>query len=169
MSRGPLILSIVGRSDSGKTTLILKLLPHLKAKGYKVAVAKHCPCGFDLDVEGKDSWRFTKAGGEGTFLTSKESIALIRPRKDTPDIEKRIMDYFSDFDIVLMEGYNNETGTKKIEIIRKGIGRMDSAVDNVIAYVSDMKVDAERPVYEPHDASGIISFIEGLIKQEARR
>ena len=47
----PLILSVVGKSDSGKTTLILKLLPELKKRRYRIAVAKHCPHGFDLDIE----------------------------------------------------------------------------------------------------------------------
>ena len=48
--REPVILSIIGKSDSGKTTLILKLLRELRKRKYRVAVAKHCPHGFNLDV-----------------------------------------------------------------------------------------------------------------------
>ena len=120
----PFILSIIGKSDSGKTTLILKLLPELRKRRYRVAVAKHCPHGFDLDIEGKDSWKFAQAGGEGIFLSSPRDIAVLRPRGDSLDIKGQLQNYFSDFDIVLMEGYNSKSGIKKIEIIRKGIGRI---------------------------------------------
>jgi molybdopterin-guanine dinucleotide biosynthesis protein B len=158
----PYILSIVGKSDSGKTTLILKLLPELKKRGYRVAVAKHCPCGFDLDVEGKDSWKFTQAGGEGVFLTSPGSVALLRTEQSPPNIKEKLRDYFSDFDIVLMEGYNNVSGIRRIVIIRKGIGRMDSGPDNVVAYVSDMNIDTEKRVFSLDDVPAIADFVEGL-------
>ena len=156
----PFLLSIVGKPDSGKTTFILKLLPELEKKGYKVAVAKHCPHGFDLDHRGKDSWRFAKAGGKGIFLTSDKTLALLRPREGTVDIKGALQDYFSDFDIVLMEGYNNEPGIKRIEIIRRGIGKMGSNPDEIIAYISDMEVEVDKPVYEINDLSKIVDAIE---------
>ena len=115
-NRKPLVLAMIGKSDSGKTTLILKLLPELKRRGEKVAVAKHCPCGFDLDIEGKDSWKFTKAGGEGIFLSSGDGEAVLRSRGSSYGIKEKLQNYFSDFDIVLMEGYNNESDIKKIQI-----------------------------------------------------
>ena len=158
----PVILSIIGKHDSGKTTLILKLLPQLRRRGYKVAVAKHCPCGFDLDREGKDSYRFSQAGGEGTFLSSQEQIALVRPREGLLNLKERLKNYFSDFDFVLLEGYNNQRGIKKVQIIRQGIGDEDLALDEIVAYISDMPLDKDKPVYKPDDISGIISFIETL-------
>ncbi len=146
----PLIISIVGKSDSGKTTLILKLIPELKKRGHRVAVAKHCPHGFDLDIEGKDSWKFTQAGGEGILLTSPGSLALLRPEKNPlNNVEERLQNYFSDIDIVLMEGYNDESGIKKIEIIRRGTGR------KVMGYL-----DAEKKIFNPDDISAIADFIE---------
>jgi len=155
----PLILSIIGKSDSGKTTLILRLLPELKQRGLKVAVAKHCPCGFDLDIKGKDSWKFTQAGADATFLSSDKHEALIRPKDGLSSINERLQNYFSDFDIVLMEGYTNEPGIKKIQIIRKGIGAMDISSEEVVAYISDTTSDTDNPVYNLNDISGIISFI----------
>ena len=159
MTKRPLVLSVVGKSDSGKTTLILKILPRLKKKGYKVAVSKHCPYGFDLDVKGKDSFRFTEAGGEGTFLTSKNKIALIRPKNNGMDTEKAVSDYFNDFDIVLMEGYNSEKGIKKIHIIRRAIGSIEIPKDDIIAYVSDMPLETEKKVFSPDDIPAIADFI----------
>lgn len=158
----PLILSVVGKSDSGKTTLILKLLPELKKRRYRVAVAKYCPHGFDLDIEGKDSWKFTQAGAEGILLTSVGSFALLRPKEDSLSMRERLQNYFSDVDIVLMEGYNNEPGIEKIEIIRREIGKMGSDIDGVIAYVSDMHLETERRVFGPDDISAVADFIETL-------
>ena len=158
----PLILSIVGKPDSGKTTLILKLLPELEKRRYRVAVAKHCPHGFDLDVEGKDSWKFSRAGAEGILLTSTRSLALLRPKEGSFNMKERLQNYFPDLDIALIEGYNDEADIKKIEIIREEIGKMDSDIDGVIAYVSDMHLETEKRVFGPDDISGIADFIETL-------
>jgi len=160
--KAPIILSIIGKSDSGKTTLILKLLPELKNKGYKVAVAKHCPCGFDLDIEGKDSYRFSQAGAEGTFLSSSDKVALIRPKEGPMTLKERLQDWFIDFDFVLMEGYNDEPGVQKIQIIRKGIGGDIISSDEVVGYVSDMALDVNKPLYRPDDISGIMFFVGSL-------
>ena len=158
----PLIFAIIGKSDSGKTRLILRLLPELKKMGYKVAVAKHCPRGFDLDIKGKDSYRFSQAGARGIFLSSKTTEAVIKPRKDSSNVKQRLQNYFSDFDIVLMEGYNHESGIKKMQIIRRDIDGTPLASNEIIAYISDMPLDTDKPVYKPDDISGIISFIETL-------
>jgi molybdopterin-guanine dinucleotide biosynthesis protein B len=161
-STRPLLIAIVGKSDSGKTTLILKLLPELERRGYRVAVAKHCPCGFDLDREGKDSWRFTQAGGRGTFLTSGEALALIRPREETVTITERLLRDFSDFDMVLMEGYHEVAALRKIVIIRDGIGPMEALAENVIAYLTDTELSTDKPVLDLNDTAAIVSFIETL-------
>lgn len=158
----PLILSIIGQSDSGKTTLILKLLPELKKRGKKVAVAKHCPRGFDLDTQGKDSWKFAQAGSDGIFLSSPDKIAHIRAKENSANIKEKLQDLFKDFDIVLMEGYSNEANIKKIQIIRSKIGGEILSTDQPIAYISDMPLKTEKPVYKLDDISGIISFIEDL-------
>jgi hypothetical protein len=67
-----------------------------------------------------------------------------------------------------MEGYNNEAGINKIQIIRSGIGEADLPLDEIIAYISDMSLDKDKPVYHPDDISAIASFIETLKDQEKR-
>ena len=153
----PLIISIVGKSDSGKTTLILKLIPELKKRGYRIAVAKHCPHGFDLDIEEKDSWKFTRAGGDGILLTSASSLALLRPEENPLNIKERLRNYFSDIDIVLMEGYNDESGIRKIEIIRRGAGR------KVRGYL-----DTEKKIFNPDDIPAIADFIETFKEEKGK-
>lgn len=162
----PRILSIIGKSDSGKTTLILKLLPALKRKGYKVAVAKHCPRGFDLDLKGKDSFKFTQAGGEATFLSSPDTVALIRPKKGASNIKENLGNYFSDFDLVLMEGYNSDSGIKKMQVFRKIIGGPVLSSREIIGYVSDDSLRTDKPVHGADDIQGIVSFIEVLMAKE---
>ncbi|MBD0305494.1 MAG: molybdopterin-guanine dinucleotide biosynthesis protein B, partial [Nitrospiraceae bacterium] len=76
------ILSFVGRSNSGKTTLIERLIPELVVAGYRVATVKHAGHGFDLDTEGKDSWRHKRAGAGTVIVVSKGSMAMFA---DVPD------------------------------------------------------------------------------------
>ena len=162
----PFIISFIAVSDSGKTTLILKLLPELKRKGFKVATAKHCPKGFDLDIQGKDSQRFTSAGAQGTFLSSGKNEAVIRPKSDSCSLKDKLYNFFQDFDIVLTEGYSDEEGINKIQIIRKDIGGNLLNSDDIIAYVSDMNLDTNKPIFKPNDIIGIVTFIENLIKNQ---
>ena len=70
------ILSFVGRSNSGKTTLIERVIPELVRAGYKVATVKHAGHGFDLDTEGKDSWRHKQAGASSVVIISTSSLAV---------------------------------------------------------------------------------------------
>ena len=72
------IVSVVGKSDSGKTTLIEKLVPELTRRGYRVATVKHDMHGFEVDREGKDSWRHKQAGAHTVVIASPQKIALIR-------------------------------------------------------------------------------------------
>ena len=162
----PFILSIVGKSDSGKTTLILKLLPELKKRGYRVAAVKHCPCGFDLDIEGKDSWEFTRAGSVGVLLTSPEEIAILRYGECSLSIKGMAEKYFDNVDIVLMEGYNDASGVEKMEVVREGIGRLETIPEKVIAYVSNMELDTEKRIFPPDDVPAIADFIETFARSE---
>ncbi len=76
------ILCFVGRSNSGKTTLIERLIPELVQAGYRVATIKHAGHGFDLDTEGKDSWRHKRAGASAVMVLSKGSLAMFSDVSD---------------------------------------------------------------------------------------
>ncbi len=69
----PPIVSVVGKSKSGKTTLIEKLIQELKSRGYRVATIKHIPQGVSFDEPGKDSWRHLQAGSEAASFSSTHS------------------------------------------------------------------------------------------------
>jgi molybdopterin-guanine dinucleotide biosynthesis protein B len=72
------IVSIVGKSGSGKTTLLEKVIKELTHRGYTVGVLKHDAHGFEIDHEGKDSWRHKKAGASTVALSSPEKFAVIK-------------------------------------------------------------------------------------------
>ncbi|WP_459836999.1 molybdopterin-guanine dinucleotide biosynthesis protein B [Halanaerobaculum tunisiense] len=112
------MLSIVGWSNSGKTTFITKLIPRLKKKGYKVGTIKHNAHKFKIDKPGKDSWRHREAGAETVILSSHEKVAVIKEvNKEVP--VKELADKYIDssFDLVIVEGF--KTGDlPKIEIFR---------------------------------------------------
>ena len=106
------IISIVGKSNSGKTTLIEKLIPELNRRGYRVGTVKHDVHGFEVDKEGKDSWRHRKAGAYSTIISSPQQIALIRTMNaDTPLDEIRDR-FIQDVDIIIAEGYKKSSTAK---------------------------------------------------------
>ncbi|PIP08805.1 MAG: molybdopterin-guanine dinucleotide biosynthesis protein B, partial [Syntrophobacteraceae bacterium CG23_combo_of_CG06-09_8_20_14_all_50_8] len=80
------VVCIVGESDTGKTTLIEKIIPELKRRDYRVATIKHHGHGFDIDHEGKDSWRHKKAGARITVLASPRQVAVVEDVEKDRDI-----------------------------------------------------------------------------------
>ncbi|WP_408955614.1 molybdopterin-guanine dinucleotide biosynthesis protein B [Natroniella sp. ANB-PHB2] len=115
------VVSIIGWSNSGKTTFITQLIPELKKRGYKIATIKHDAHKFEIDKPGKDSWRHRKAGAEQVVLTSKEKLALIKEVTEQVELDYIMEHYIGvEFDLVITEGY--KTGNKpKVEIFRPAV------------------------------------------------
>ena len=116
------IISIVGKSSSGKTTLLEKLIGELKGRGYKVAIVKHSHHKDDLDTAAKDTWRFTKAGSELSAINSLDHLAIYRRMDnyfDPQDISNFVL---WDYDILLTEGFKG-SNYPKIELHRSEQGK----------------------------------------------
>lgn len=113
----PVLIAISGVKNSGKTTLIEKLIPRLSDKGLKVATVKHDGHDFDADVEGTDTFKHRRAGAYGTAIFSKNKFMVIKEQKNTQ--EEELISYFSDCDVILLEGFKF-SDYPKIEIVRKG-------------------------------------------------
>ncbi|MBI4620162.1 MAG: molybdopterin-guanine dinucleotide biosynthesis protein B [Desulfobacterales bacterium] len=155
------IVSIVGKSDSGKTTLIEKIIPELNRRGYKVATVKHDVHGFDIDREGKDSWRHKRAGAHTTIVSSPQRIAIVRDvERDLPLDELRGR-FIRDVDIIITEGYKNDKHPK-IEVYRKDTHEelLCSKKDILIAVVSDKAFDVGVPCVDIDDVKGTVNIIE---------
>src|SRR3989338_3449129 len=108
-----LVLSIIGKSKSVKTTLIEKLIPELNSRGFRVGTVKHAHHGFEIDHPGKDSFRHREAGAETVVLYSKDKIAIQRNIQEKMSLNEIIQTYFpANLDVILVEGFKEEQGLK---------------------------------------------------------
>jgi len=155
------IISIVGKSDSGKTTLIEKLVPELTRRGYRIATVKHDVHGFEVDREGKDSWRHKKAGAHTVVISSPAKAALIRDVERDLSLGEIRDKLIRDVDLILSEGYKRDV-QPKIEIFRKEKHQelLCTRGDNLIAIVSDRTFNVGVPCFDLEDMKGLSSFIE---------
>lgn len=117
MKKKPLILAVCGVKNSGKTTLIQKLIPLLQTQGLKVSAIKHDGHDFEPDVPGTDSHAFWKAGALGTAIFSDSKYMVIRKEKMS---YQQMGELFPEADLILAEGLKN-TSCPKLEIVRQGI------------------------------------------------
>ncbi|MCS6292016.1 MAG: molybdopterin-guanine dinucleotide biosynthesis protein B [Nitrospira sp.] len=153
------IVSFVGRSNSGKTTLIERVIPELVRAGYRVATVKHAGHGFDLDTEGKDSWRHKRAGASSVIVMSRGSLAMFADVPEEMKVEE-IRDRFLDasYDLIIAEGWKSE-GYLKIVVIREQVGEVPVSPDGLLAVVSDKPVDLPVPVLDLNDVTGVAALI----------
>jgi molybdopterin-guanine dinucleotide biosynthesis adapter protein len=133
------IVSIVGYSGSGKTTLIERLIPKLKVKGYRVGTIKHDAHHFEIDHEGKDTWRMTNSGADVVAISSKDKMAMIKTLEAEKNIDEIASWLFSDMDIIITEGYK-AFNKPKIEVVRYG-EIITSPQNNLIAIVDNTSKD----------------------------
>lgn len=155
------IVSVVGKSDSGKTTLIEKLVPELTRRGYRVATVKHDMHGFEVDREGKDSWRHKQAGAHTVVIASPQKIALIRDVERDLTLDEIRGRWIRDVDLILSEGYKRDV-QPKIEVFRKEKHKklLCTKKDNLVAIVSNRRFTVGVPCFQLEDMRGLSSFIE---------
>ena len=164
------IISIVGRSGSGKTTVLEKLVSEMKARGYRVATVKHDVHGFEIDHEGKDTWRHRRAGAHTTIISSPWQLALIRDVDHDCDLDELRSTYIRDVDIIISEGFKRDRHPK-IEIARRqSAGQTSSgpalellcaAGDDLRAVVSDEMPGTGVPCFGFDDIESLADFIIG--------
>ena len=109
-------IAIVGRKKIGKTSLIERLIPLLKKEGYRVGVLKYDVREFQIDYPGKDTYRSYQAGADSVLISSSDKLAFIQGLRSKPPLKRLINKYFSDTDLVLIEGYK-EQDCPKIHIL----------------------------------------------------
>lgn len=155
------IISIVGKSDSGKTTFIEKLVPELVRRGYRIATVKHDIHGFEVDREGKDSWRHKQAGAHTVIISSPTKVALIRDVEKDLRLDEIRDKLVQDVDLILSEGYKKDV-QPKIEIFRteKHKELLCTQKDNLVAIVSDKEFDVGVSCFFLDDIKGVADFIE---------
>jgi molybdopterin-guanine dinucleotide biosynthesis protein MobB len=160
------VISVVAKSGTGKTTLLEKLIVELKRRGYRVGAMKHDAHQFDIDREGKDSWRLAQAGADTVVISSPEKLAMVKSNEELkePSLTDVVTSYFSDVDIVLTEGFK-KSRVPKIEVHRKErsstlMSRGEEHDTTLIAVASNEKLNVDVPLFDINDFSGICDFIE---------
>ena len=102
----PPVICIVGTSKTGKTKLMEELIKDLKGRGLKVGALKYHKHGdFEIDVKGKDTWKYAKAGADTVAITSSVKFAVIKNENVMTDIDEICETYFYDTDIILADGF----------------------------------------------------------------
>lgn len=150
------VYSVVAYSGTGKTTLLEKLISELKGFGLRVAAVKHDAHEFELDHEGKDSWRMTKAGADVCVVHSAIKTAIIENRPVAID---RVFEQLHDVDVVLTEGYKHGEW-KKIALYRSGSGKPLAAdPEDCFAIISDVPFDTAAPCFDIGDIKGLAGYI----------
>lgn len=161
------MISIVGRSGAGKTRLIETLIPIFLKKGLRVATIKHCPQGFEIDIKGKDSERHLRAGSGAVLLAGPEELSLIKA--SAPPSPRDLLRYLSDFDFVLIEGYKSAP-LPKVEVYRRDLGELLCDPRELIAIVSDERVELGPPCFLWEEAEKLADLIlERTLEREERR
>jgi len=157
------IISIVGKSHSGKTTLLESLIAELKRRGHKVAIVKHSHHANDLDTASKDTWRFTKAGSEISAINSLDHLAIYRRTDDYFDPQELSSFVLWDYDFILTEGFKG-SNYPKIEVHRSEQGKeLLTDPQQLLAVVTDEPVDVKAPQFSRDDIAGIADLIENAI------
>ena len=153
--------SFVGRSNTGKTTVIERLIPILVRKGIKVAVIKHHHNDFEIDKPGKDTYRYKQAGATMAILASPHKVAVVEDTENELTLEDIITRYIHDVDLLIVEGFKREE-IPKIEVFQRkeGADMPVCAEDkNLIAVITDESIDTLLPVFARDDVGGIAELI----------
>ena len=165
----PPIVSIVGRSKSGKTTLIEKLIVELKSRGYHVATAKHTHRNKTLPESDKDSDRHLKAGSEASLIVDPHGLMMIRPLQKELNLAQIAQIFGEDYDLILTEGYKQDDAPK-IEVHRKDNAPPLTDVKKLFAVVTDEPLDTKVRQFALDDIKPIADLLEtGFIKPNRER
>ncbi|MDI6799635.1 MAG: molybdopterin-guanine dinucleotide biosynthesis protein B [Actinomycetota bacterium] len=156
----PKVVIVIGKSNSGKTTLIEGLIPELTKKGYRVATVKRARHGFEIDKPGKDSHKHARAGASAVLVVSDDRLALIKELEGEPPLGDLIEAHFEAFDLVIVEGFKEE-GYSKILVLRGLEGEEEFLrLSSILALVSDEAKDFGSKRFRSSQAVEVAAFIE---------
>ena len=160
------VVGFAGYSGSGKTHLVERLIPALKLRGLRVSVVKHAHHRFDIDHEGKDTFRHREAGAFEVVVASRNRLALMREFEQEAQLSVHhlIAELYDGVDWVLVEGFK-ESDLPKIEVWRAAAGKPVRYPDDefIVAIATDspqaLPEATLRPVLDLNDAEAIAQWL----------
>jgi len=165
----PPMVSIIGRSKSGKTTLVEKLITELGSRGYRIATVKHTPHGMSFDKPDKDTWRHLEAGSVAAVASSEDKMVLIRPVASGMTLDDIARILGEDCDLILAEGFK-QGDAPKIEVHRREVGPLLSGIRKLVAVVTDEPVATKARQFGFADIKALADLLEtGFIKPQRER
>jgi molybdopterin-guanine dinucleotide biosynthesis protein B len=159
------VLGFAAWSGTGKTTLLVQLLPRLRARGLRVGMLKHAHHSFEVDQPGKDSYELRKAGASPMLVVSSRRWAMMTDLYEERDpVLQEMLDRLdqSGLDVILVEGFKHEA-FPKIELHRPAVGKPLLFPDdpNVVAVATDAPLPepTSLPLLDLNDVDGIADFV----------
>jgi molybdopterin-guanine dinucleotide biosynthesis protein B len=156
------VIGVAGWSGAGKTTLISRVIPHLREQGLRVSVIKHAHHDFDVDVPGKDSWVHRQSGAEEVLVSSANRWALMHELRGAmePSLPE-LLRKMSPVDLVVIEGFKSEPH-RKIEVYRKASGKpplfpQDPAIAGI---ATDAAIETTLPVVHLDDIPAVAAMMQ---------
>jgi len=163
------IVAVVGKSNSGKTTLIEKLIPEMSKRGHCVATVKHHNHALEIDTPGKDSWRHKQAGAQTSFISTPGALGMVHSvDSDMTPIEIRDR-FLDDADLLLAEGFKL-LGVPKIEVFRSCAHAepVSTGDENLLAIASDTELDIGAPCCGLDHIERLVDIIEQQVIKATR-
>jgi molybdopterin-guanine dinucleotide biosynthesis protein B len=161
------VIGVAGWKNSGKTTLVTRLVAELTRRGFRVATVKHAHHDFQIDDAETDSARHRRAGAAQVAIASPKRWAVVRELRDAPEPSlEEMIGRLDPCDLVLVEGYK-AAPIPKIEARRRAAARAEPLAErdpNVVAIAADHPCDgAGRPVFAFDDVAAIADFIVKML------
>lgn len=161
------VIGVAGFKNAGKTTLVEKLVQHLTAEGYRVSTVKHAHHSFDIDHEGRDSFRHRKAGASEVAVISRERTAIIHElRGEAEPTLEMVLSTLKPCDLVIVEGYKRDAHDK-IEVRNLALDPPELAGEDptVVAIAATGAIaNAPVPVFDRDDVTSLAAFIINHLK-----
>lgn len=161
------LFAVSGVKNSGKTTLITRILPVLAAHGIKTAVIKHDGHDFEADVPGTDSWKHFQAGAYGTAVFSRTKYQVVKESENL-SVEKLLKE-LEEADLILLEGFKSGP-CPKLEVIRKGNSTRSVCTDSFLTAIAtdlpreELNTDGRPiPLLDLNDPQAVAAWICGTV------
>ena len=156
------IIGLAGWSGSGKTSLVVRLLPVLVARGLRVSTIKHAHHEFDVDTPGKDSYEHRAAGAHEVLVASARRFALMHELRDAPEPTlEELVARLAPVDLLIVEGFKRHAHDK-IEVHRPAVGKKLLAPEDphIVAVASDAALEGLAvPRLDLDDTAAIADFV----------